>query len=179
MGQVNITLVAAVTLFVLIAALVTDLRFRTIPNWLTLPYCASGFLFHAIAEGWTAAGEAAWGAAAGFLPLLVVYAMGGIGAGDVKLFGAAGVWLGVPAVLQLMMASIVYAGVIGMLLLACRSIPLEMIRKSVALVISADVPEVDASDESGTGSRRNWQRLRMPFMIAVVPAVATVWPAFP
>lgn len=175
----NITLAAAVTLLVLVAALVTDLRFRTIPNWLTLPYCASGFLFHAIAGGWAAAGEAAWGAAAGFLPLLAVYALGGIGAGDVKLFGAVGAWLGAQAVLQLMMASMVYAGMIGLLLLACRRIPLAMIRKSVSLVITEDVRDIDASDESVAGSLPKRQRLRMPFMIAVIPAVATVWPAFP
>jgi prepilin peptidase CpaA len=176
---VFISFAAAAALLLLAAALATDLRSRTIPNGLTLPFFAAGFLFHAIAGGWNSAGEAAWGAAAGFVPLLLLYGLGGIGAGDVKLFGAVGVWIGAAAVVQLMMASIVYAGMIGLLLMGSRRIPSDIVRRSVSIVIAAEVPDGDASDESGKDSPRKRVRLRMPFMIAVVPAVVTVWPVFP
>lgn len=79
----------------LLAACVTDLRARRIPNVLVLALGASGLLFslveHPIVPG---AARAAGGMATGLAIWLPFWLLRKIGAGDVKLFAAAGAWLG-------------------------------------------------------------------------------------
>ena len=76
------------------AAMVSDLRTRRIPNALTFGAAVVAFGYGLFAGGaWgllTAAGGWLAGAAL-FFPL---FALGGMGAGDVKLLAALGAWLG-------------------------------------------------------------------------------------
>ena len=70
----------------------TDVRSRRIPNVLTFGAAIAGVTFHAAwgngalfsVEGWAVAVAA----------FIVPFALGGLGAGDVKLLGALGAWLG-------------------------------------------------------------------------------------
>jgi Flp pilus assembly protein protease CpaA len=76
-----------------LAATVTDVRRRVVPDWLTLPAMGMGFLVFAWRLHWTGLGLWALGMAAPALPLLVPWLMGGVGGGDFKLaiaFGALG-----------------------------------------------------------------------------------------
>jgi prepilin peptidase CpaA len=80
----------------------TDLRTKKLPNWLTVPSFVVGLLFHVVAgaihEGLSGAAHgllfALAGFATGFSILLGLWLIGGGGAGDVKLMGALGAWLG-------------------------------------------------------------------------------------
>ncbi|MDQ6420328.1 prepilin peptidase [Paenibacillus sp. LHD-117] len=173
------SLATVAALLLLTAALATDLTKKTIPNRLTIPFFAAGILFHVLANGIAGAGTAAWGAAAGFLPFLLLYLLGGIGAGDVKLFGAAGAWIGAAAVLQLMMASIVYAGLIGLILLAARRFASGAIGRLIDSLIVHPGGEINRSGANRGLIKRSGASKRMPFMIAVAPAVVTIWPIFP
>lgn len=69
----------------------TDGRQRRIPNWLVASLAALG-LAARIADGSPAAGLA--GLVTGFCALLPAYLVGWVGAGDVKLLAAQGLWLG-------------------------------------------------------------------------------------
>lgn len=88
------TLTSVIVLFVAVAACVTDLRSRRIPNLLTFGAAIAAIVFAGISGGWSALlfACAGWivGAAVFFLP----FALGGLGAGDVKLLAALGAWLG-------------------------------------------------------------------------------------
>lgn len=77
-----------------IAAMVTDLRSRRIPNWLTVSGFVLGIVFHTIVAGWHGTLFALGGFAVGFGVLFVLWSIGGGGGGDVKLMGALGAWLG-------------------------------------------------------------------------------------
>lgn len=75
-------------------ACVTDIRFRRVPNWLTFSAVPLGLIAHSllpIGQG------PVWGLV-GFVVGLAVFfpffALGGLGAGDVKLMAALGAWLG-------------------------------------------------------------------------------------
>jgi len=81
-------------LLVAVVAVIFDVRLRRIPNYVTFTAAAAAFLFALFVDGWSGLGWAvgAWfvGAAL-FFPF---FALGGMGAGDVKLMAALAAWLG-------------------------------------------------------------------------------------
>jgi prepilin peptidase CpaA len=96
-GGLPVTLLALVQLVALSIASVAcafDLRTRRIPNWLTLGAAAAGLTFHAATGGLTGFQHSAEGWMVGAACLIVPYALGGMGGGDVKLVAALGAWLG-------------------------------------------------------------------------------------
>lgn len=92
------------TLLVLAVATFTDLRSRRIPNWLVLPFLVTGIVVSTWLHGWHGLGESLEGFALGAILFGVLFAMGGMGMGDVKLCAAIGAWVG-PS--QMLMALVV------------------------------------------------------------------------
>jgi prepilin peptidase CpaA len=82
---------------VLVVAAIIDGRALRVPNWLTFPFALAG-----LAASLRPDGPGLWlavqGLFLGLLLLLPLYAVGGMGAGDVKLLAGVGAWIG-PAVL--------------------------------------------------------------------------------
>ena len=71
-----------------------DLRTRRIPQALTLGGALAGLVFHSMNGGWSAGLGSGVGWTVGIAIFFVPFALGGLGAGDVKLLGAIGAWLG-------------------------------------------------------------------------------------
>jgi len=86
----------------MIAAAVIDGWKLKVPNWLTFPLVLSGWLlgllhsFDLLPEstGYGGFGASLAGTAVGFALLFPVYAIGGMGAGDVKMQMGFGAWIG-------------------------------------------------------------------------------------
>jgi Flp pilus assembly protein protease CpaA len=76
-------------------AAVIDVRFRKIPNKLTIPLFFAGIGMWVLARGLDGLGESLWGIAIAGLPFFVLFVMGGGGAGDAKMMIALGAWLGI------------------------------------------------------------------------------------
>ncbi len=102
--------IALVLVAALIAA-VTDVWKFKVYNLLTFPLLASGLLYHAIQGGTPGLAGSIIGALAGFALMIVLYTMGGMGAGDVKFVTALGAWLGLPLTLYVLIAGCIAAGV--------------------------------------------------------------------
>src|SRR5438105_14206090 len=84
-----------ITLIVLVSAAAwTDLRTRRIPNWITVSGAIAGLTLHIVYGGLSGAVHSLAGAALGLAIFFGLYAAGGMGAGDVKLFGAVGAFAG-------------------------------------------------------------------------------------
>lgn len=79
---------------VLIVAAYIDGKQLRVPNWITFPMFLAGLAFNVWLSGWTGLGEGLLGGLVGLLCLLPLYAVGGMGAGDVKLMAGVGAWLG-------------------------------------------------------------------------------------
>jgi prepilin peptidase CpaA len=85
---------AAVAIGIGLVACVTDVRTRRIPNVLTFGAAAAALLAHGFTPGGSGVLMAAGGWAVGAALFLPFFALGGMGAGDVKLLAALGAWLG-------------------------------------------------------------------------------------
>ncbi len=84
-----------VTLTAASIAAVTDVWMFRVHNLLTLPLLITGLLFHGITGGWDGFTLSVLGALFGFIALIMPYALGLMGAGDVKLLAGIGAWLGI------------------------------------------------------------------------------------
>ncbi|HEY9723748.1 MAG TPA: A24 family peptidase [Oscillatoriaceae cyanobacterium] len=96
---------------IVIIAMVTDLQTRKIYNWLTFPAMLVGLVLNIALGGVSGLESSLIGLAAGSLLFVVGFLMGAMGAGDVKLMAAVGLWLGWPHTL----AAVVYVTVAGAL----------------------------------------------------------------
>ena len=78
-----------------LAAAVCDLKTGRLPNVLTLSFAATGVIYGSFRAGLGGAGEAllAWTIVA--LPYIILFLLGRGGAGDAKMMGAIGAWLGI------------------------------------------------------------------------------------
>lgn len=85
---------AILLLVILALAAWTDMRMHKIPNALSLGGIALGILIHALNSGVDGLLDGIGGAAVGMAILLPFYLLRGMGAGDVKLMGAVGAFLG-------------------------------------------------------------------------------------
>jgi len=83
-----------VLFIVLFIAIITDLSYRKIPNALTFPAMFCGVGVHIYSGGWGGLGFSTLGIVTGIGLLFVFYLFGMMGAGDVKLMGAVGSFLG-------------------------------------------------------------------------------------
>jgi prepilin peptidase CpaA len=93
-----------------LAAAVLDVRWFRVPNALTVPLLIVGLVVQAVAGGAGGLGAGLVGAVAAFGVLIGFYAIGAMGAGDVKLGAAVGAWLGAEAALQVLLAAALAGG---------------------------------------------------------------------
>src|SRR6267142_4901700 len=110
-GSSQITLVALVT-----AAAWSDFRTSRIPNWITVPGAALGFVLQAWYGGIHGAMVSLAGAGLGLGIFIALYIAGGMGAGDVKLFGAVGSLVGPQAVILVFVLSGLLGGIAAVVL---------------------------------------------------------------
>ena len=71
-----------------------DYSQRRVPNWLNATLAAGGLIMQAAYFGWSGVGNGLLGLLVGLAVLILPWAVHGMGAGDVKLLAAIGVWLG-------------------------------------------------------------------------------------
>lgn len=96
-----------------LAALWTDVKERKIPNGLTGSFAVVGIGLHGVRVGWEGIPAAFIGMGIGLAITLPFYLCRVVGAGDVKLFLAAGAWTGAWHAVLLWGYTIMLAGCIG------------------------------------------------------------------
>ncbi|WP_410513879.1 A24 family peptidase [Paenibacillus sp. BR2-3] len=146
------------------AAFITDIRSMRIPNWITMSALLTGLLVHAVVNGWEGLLFAGSGAAAGFILVMIMYFMGAVGAGDVKLFAGIGAWTGMLFTAQVIVYSILFAALIGWLIVLRRRETGSRLRRTASclagFIVLRNLSFLKARDH---------ELLRFPFMLAVIP----------
>ena len=103
----------ALTLTLMFSAGWLDLRSRRIPNWLTVSGLLAGVGVHAWIAGWRGILMALGGAGLALAILLPLVLLRALGAGDWKLMGAAGAFVGPLMLIFVLLASIFIAGLMA------------------------------------------------------------------
>lgn len=108
-----------VSLVLIVAAWIDGKELR-VPNWITFPMVAAGLAYGAFVGGWDGFVASVLGACCGLLCLLPLYAVGGMGAGDVKLMAGMGAFVGWTVTFNAFIATVVVGAVMA-LIMAYRS----------------------------------------------------------
>jgi prepilin peptidase CpaA len=90
-----------------------DFRTRKIPNWLTVPAVFAGLALRTATSGWPGAKASLEGAGLALIVLLPLVLMRALGAGDWKLMGAVGAFLGPVMFLFVLLGSILVSGLMA------------------------------------------------------------------
>jgi prepilin peptidase CpaA len=98
----------------------TDIRANRLPNLLTFPCALIGIAVHTIVAGMEGFLFSLAGCAAGIGLLILPYLMSGMGAGDVKLMGAVGSFLGAKATFEAFLIVAFFGGVYAIALILIR-----------------------------------------------------------
>jgi prepilin peptidase CpaA len=98
---------------VAVVAAACDLKTRKIPNLLTFGSVAIAIGMHAVIGGWPAIGLSLVGCVVGMALFFPFFALGGLGAGDVKLLAAVGAFLGPLATVWVALFTSIAGGVMA------------------------------------------------------------------
>ena len=109
-----------VTITLVVAAVIDGLKLK-VPNWLTYPMILSGWIYSTALSpyaGWDGLWYSLLGTAVGLGLLLPAYAIGGMGAGDVKLLAGVGAWMWPSVTFFAFAVSALVGGVIAVAMIA-------------------------------------------------------------
>lgn len=154
-------------LLLLVLCAYWDIRYRRIPNWATLPGVALGLGLNGLFLGWQGLKTSGLGLLVGFGALLVLFVLGWMGGGDVKLMAAVGALKGFPFIVGALFYSLLVAVVIGVALLIWNRRTLRTVKNMFFVVgsrVTKLIPRQDIDKE---------QTQKLPFGLAIV--LGTVW----
>ena len=114
----------------------TDYRKRRIPNWLTVPGLLVGITLSLALGGWVGLKTSLLGAGLGLLLLLPLVLLRSLGAGDWKLAGAMGAFVGPSVLFDLLLVSVFVAGVMALALIIYKRRVRETLRNLGDLLMS-------------------------------------------
>ncbi len=157
MGSVAIAVVAGVT----------DWRSRRIPNWLTVPGMALGIAANTWAAGWPGMKTSLLGAGLGLGLLLPLVLIRGLGAGDWKLVGALGAFLGPTRLITVLIVALLVNGLMALAMIIKKRRVTRTLRNiwyAMGAMLSFHAP-------GGEMSLDDPNAVKVPFGVAVAVAV--------
>jgi prepilin peptidase CpaA len=146
-----------------VAAGVMDWRSRRIPNWLTVPGLLVGIAVNSAAGGWLGLKASLLGAGLGLLLLLPFVYMRSLGAGDWKLAGALGAFVGPGVLVDLLMISVFVAGIMAVGLVVYKRRLMQTLRnigRLIGSMLTFRMPGAEVSLD-------NPQSLKIPYGVAL------------
>jgi prepilin peptidase CpaA len=159
-----------VSITLVVAAVIDGWKLK-VPNWLTFPMIISGWVYSTVFFGWDGLGWSLAGTAVGLGLLLPAYAIGGMGAGDVKLLAGVGAWMWTTTTFFAFCVSAIVGGVIALAMIAVRRKWLHHARQFLAIAIEILVIR-DPAELSAIAAERKSSMTLLPYGIPI--AIGTI-----
>lgn len=121
--------ISIIVIALVLLALYWDLRWRKIPNCLTLPAIALGFILNFVGNSWNGLLFTFFGLLVGMGIFILPFILGGMGGGDVKLMGAVGALLGSYAVVNVFFYTAFVGGAIAIVVAIANKKLLDTLKK--------------------------------------------------
>jgi prepilin peptidase CpaA len=161
---------AIVLLVLAVTCAVTDLWKETIYNVVTYPAMALGVVLAVWQHGVSGIFIALGGFAVGFFPPFIMWALGGMAGGDVKLLGAIGTIAGAVAATETLILAFVVGGVLSLGKLAWHGQLFSSLWRSVRVIGGSLWPGL------APPKRPDSERMMIRFGFSIcVALVATLW----
>ena len=142
----------------------TDYRSRRIPNWLTVTGLVMGIAINVAAGGgWGGLRTSLLGAGLGLLLLLPFVLLRSLGAGDWKLAGALGAFVGAGVLVNLLLGSVFVAGIMAAALVIYKRRVRQTLRSIGHLLVSLATFRLPGAEVS----LDNPQSLKVPYGVAL------------
>jgi prepilin peptidase CpaA len=140
------------------AAAWSDFRTRRIPNWITVPGALTGIALQSWFGGIHGTFAAVAGCLLGIAIFVGLFIAGGMGAGDVKLFGAVGSFVGPQALVLIFVLTGLLGGIAALGLSLYRGRLRETLDRTGELL-------------AGVRARRSADSLRLPYGVVIAGGV--------
>jgi prepilin peptidase CpaA len=111
---------ASAVLAIALAAVICDVRTRRVPNLLTFGAALAALVFAFVTDGLTGLGWSLLSWTIGAALFFPMFALGGMGAGDVKLLAALAAWLGPADAVYLALFASMAGGVLALVVALAR-----------------------------------------------------------
>jgi len=162
-----VVLFVALAVYTVVTA-VLDQRSRRIPNAVTVPMFAAGWVYQVVFAGLGGLADGGLAFLLGFGSLFVLWLIGAAGGGDVKLLGGLSVWLGFHLTQHVLIASIAFV-IVGSVAVLAYSAATRGFAKTKQTHLA-----------TGAKAKPRRERRVMPFAIPVAlatwTALAVNWP---
>lgn len=155
----------AFLVILLLAATAVDVREHRIPNWLVAAGMSSGLLFHALAPQGAGLVFALSGLGLGLAALFPLYALRVMGAGDVKLMGMIGAFLGASGVFGVVLATMAAGGVLAIVMAACKRALPQMLMNLHLMLIQRRLGQMGGPHTGGVSTMPSVGK--MPYAVAI------------
>jgi prepilin peptidase CpaA len=146
----------------------TDWRSRRIPNWLTIPGFLLGIAANSFVRGWPGTEDSLLGAGLGLALLLPFVIIRALGAGDWKLVGALGAFLGPRPLMLVLVVTILVNGVMALAMIIWKKRVAQTARNFLQMLAAFATFQLPGRDLT----LDNPDAVKVPFGVAV--AVATI-----
>jgi prepilin peptidase CpaA len=156
-----------IAVFVALWAGGMDWRYRRIPNWLTVPGLVVGVAVNTAVHGWPGLKTSLLGAGLGLVVLLPFVLIRALGAGDWKLTGALGAFLGPGLLVTVLIGSMLVAGVMALALVVYKGRLLQTLRnigRMLGAFLRLRLPGAEVSLD-------NPESVKVPFGVAMAVTV--------
>lgn len=147
-------------LFFAVAA-VFDLKFKKIPNWLNLIGLAAAVIL--LILGYGGGLSSLIGLVLGFSLFFLLYIFGVVGGGDVKLMGVAGLFVGFPHILNLLLLACIISSATSLIVLILSGKGGLLIRDFLKILRPILVRLKLSSQDNVAGAEGGDSMVKMPF----------------
>ena len=156
---------AFICVAMIVAAVIDGWKLK-VPNLITFPMIISGWIYSGVAFGWEGLGYSLLGTIIGLALLMPAYAIGGMGAGDVKLLAGVGAWVWGSHTFYAFCVSAVIGGVIALCMVLYRR-GWRKHRLQFELILTEILTIRDPNQLSAIAADRKSSMLLLPYGIPI------------